>query len=529
MTACIRRLVPLLVVCAWLVSAEAGAAVALSEMFGSHMVLQRDMPVPLWGTADPAEKITVVFRDQKKTAVTDAQGKWRVTLDPLALGEPATLTVAGANTLTLTDVLVGEVWVGSGQSNIDSPVSMYAAQDPELNEARDTHHPQLRLFHLPRKNGWKVAGPENGASFEEQNVGRFSAQLFYFGVRLQKELDVPVGLIEAARGGTPSAAFISQAGFNADPDIQAAIAKWDQANPLELLQKKYEAALAGWATDLDAALAAAPAEDEAVRKKYPRPQPPTRAADTKTGEYFDALVKPMMPCAIRGVLWDQGESFSGLKHGLGQSLVMPALIRSWRKDWGQGDFPWIFVQKQNGGGCALNPEESVNRGAKPFEPLPAGPPAQGYRFAEGYEPGNPANTFLSITSDLVPGVHPINKSGYATRASRVALGAVYGRPVEYYGPVFELFKIDAGKVRIAYTHAGKGLTVPPGQTLQGFAIAGADKQFYWADAVIDGETVVLSSAAVPAPVAARYWPQAWANLFNSDGLPAGGFRTDGWK
>lgn len=520
------------VLCACLGFVEARAAVALSEMFGSHMVLQREMPVPVWGTADPAEKITVTFREQKKTTVADAQGKWRVKLDPFALGEPATLTVAGTNTLTLTDVLVGEVWVGSGQSNIDSPVTMYVAQDPVLKAASGENHPQLRLFHLPRKNGWKEARPDDKASYAEQTVPRFSAQLFYFGVMLQRELGVPVGVIQAAKGGMASAVFISQEGFNADTDIQAAVTKWDQANPLDVQQKRYDAALAKWKTDLEAALAAAPADaasTAAIRKKYPEPKPPARAADAKTGAQFELIVRPMISYAIRGVLWDQGESYSGLQHGIGQTLVMPALIRSWRKDWGQGDFPWIYVQKQNGGGCALNPEDPVNLGAKAFEALPKEPPARGYQSAEGYSSTNPANTWLSITTDLVPGVHPINKSGYATRASRVALGAVYGRPLEYYGPVFASFKVEGGKVRIFYTHVGKGLTVPANQKLQGFAIAGADKKFQWADAVIDGDTVVLSSPAVPAPVAARYWPFAWANLFNRDGLPAGGFQTDDWK
>lgn len=522
MTSFIRTLSWPVILCVGSVAME--AAVALPDVIGSHMVLQRDMPVPIWGTADPAEKITVTFRDQKKTVTADAQGKWRVNLDPLKLGEPATLTVAGSNTLTLTDVLVGEVWVGSGQSNIDSPVTMYAEKDPVLDEARKQQHPQLRLFHQPRKTGWQ----ETSAA----NVNGFSAQLFYFGVRLQQELGVPVGVMQAAKGGMPSSPFICQAGFDADADIQAAVTKWDQANPMEVQQKKYEAALARWKTDLAAALAAAqtdPAAQEAARKKFPEPKPPMRAADIKTGELFEKLVRPMIPYAIRGVLWDQGESFAGIRQGIGQSLVMPALIRSWRKEWGQGEFPWIFVQKQNGGGCALDPANPVNVGAKPFEPLPSAPPAQAYAFSEGYSLGNPPNAFLSITTDLVPGVHPINKSGYATRASHVALGAVYGRVIEYYGPVFASFKIEDGKVRIAYTHTGKGLTVPPGQTLQGFALAGTDKKFHWADAVIDGETVVLSSAAVPAPVAARYWPQAWANLFNRDGLPAGGFRTDDWK
>lgn len=541
----IQRIAALLFVCASLVSL-ASADVTLPDIIGSRMVLQREMPVPIWGTAAPNEKVTVKFRDQQKTATADAKGKWLVKLDPLKLGEPATLTVTGNNTLTLTDVLVGEVWVGSGQSNIDTPVQAYTAQDSALKEAIGKANPQLRLYHSPRNIGWKETKPDELARFEEHHVSRFSAQLFYFGLLLQKELNVPVGVIEAAKGGMPSGVFISQEGFNTDPDIQAMLAKWDKEHPFDVEQKRYETALEKWKTDIAAAIAASPAGspnltnnqpvlsstdsiDKAILKKYPQPKPPIRSADIKTGEVLEVVVRPIIPFAIRGVLWDQGESYAGIPHNIGQNLLMPALIRSWRKDWGQGDFAWIFVQKQNGGGCALNPADPVNMGAKPFEPLPKDPPAAGYQFKEGFSLPPLTNTFLTITTDLVPGVHPINKSGYATRDCRVAMGGVYGKSIEYYGPMFQDFKVEGNKVRISYTHVGKGLTVPANQKLQGFAIAGEDKKFHWADAVIEGQNVVLSSPEVPTPVAARYWPDAWANLFNIDGLPAFGFRTDSWK
>jgi sialate O-acetylesterase len=205
-------------------------------------------------------------------------------------------------------------------------------------------------------------------------------------------------------------------------------------------QKKYETAMEKWKKDLLAALTAASPTPETpitvmpqtdtiskdILAKYPQPKIPARAVDFKTGELFELLTRPIIPFAIRGVLWDQGEAYSGNMQGVGQNIMMPAIIRSWRKYWGQGDFAWIFVQKQNGGGCALNPTDPINVGAKPFEPLPKDPPAAGYQFVEGFNLTTPPNTYLSITTDLVPGVHPINKSGYATRASREALGAVYG-------------------------------------------------------------------------------------------------------
>ena len=529
-----------MVCAAWvLLSATAAAAVRLPNIISSHMVLQQDIAVPIWGTAEPNEKVTVTFRDQKKTAIADAQGKWMVKLDPLQPGEPTTLTVSGTKTIKLTDVLVGEVWVGSGQSNIDTPVTMYVGHDPALNEAFGKSHPQLRLFRLPQPNIWKEATPEN--------MGSFSAQLFYFGLLLQKELNVPVGLMQGTQGGSPSFPFISEEGFHADPAIQAAILKWDAEHSFEKEQKGYEEALEKWKLDVAAAIAAAPVPsptpannppalsssnaviDKAILAKYPKPTPPVRAAEFKTGNLYQTLVRPMIPYAIRGVLWDQGESGTGF-HIADQPTLMSALIRSWRKDWGQGEFPWIYVQKPSGRGCALKPSDPVNLGSMPFETLPKDPPQSfNSSHVEGYSIMKEPHTFLSITSDLAPGIHPSNKSGYATRDSKVALGAVYGKSVEYYGPIFQSFKAAGNQIHISYTHAGRGLTVPPNQKLQGFAIAGENQKWHWADAVIEGQTVALSSPDVPSPVAARYWPFAWANLFNNDGLPASGFRTDSWK
>ena len=308
------------------------AAVKLPPVMGSHMVLQRDTPVPVWGHADPGETVTVTFRDQRQTAVADAQGKWLVRLRPLAVGEPAPLTIVGSNTITLTDVLVGEVWLGSGQSNMDSPVHMYAADDPVLKEAASKKYPTLRLFRSPQATaGWQEATPER--------LSGFSAQLFYFGMRLQQELKVPVGLLEAGVAGSPSGPFLSQAAFNSDPEIQKVAAKADAQDPLAARMKKYAA--------------------------------------QKTGNSYEKLIRPLIPYAIRGVLWDQGEG-GAVDGPIWQPMVMAALIRSWRADWGQGEFPWLYVQKPSGGGSALNPDNPMNKGAAAFVPQPKDPPATEY-------------------------------------------------------------------------------------------------------------------------------------------------------
>jgi sialate O-acetylesterase len=225
------------------------------------------------------------------------------------------------------------------------------------------------------------------------------------------------------------------------------------------------------------------------------------------------------------VIWDQGESGTAIE-GLDQYTLMGALIKGWRKEWAQ-DFAFLYVQKPSGGGCALDPADPVTSKAEKFTNLPGGVPGDGeYREAHIRIMTYP-NTFMVTSSDLGPGVHPTNKSGYGARGARVALGAVYGKGVEIYGPVYKLHKIDGGKVVISYEHVGKGLAV--NGKLQGFAIAGDDGKFVWAEAVIGGDTVVASSDKVAKPVSVRYaWAgnHTWANLFNKDGLPAIPFRTD---
>jgi sialate O-acetylesterase len=378
----------------------------------------------------------------------------------------------------------------------------------------------LRLYHSEVGAGWQQATPET--------LRQFSAQLFYFGMLLQKELDVPVGLMEGAVRGSPTANWISADVVESNPGIRAAIANWEKYHPYAEAEKRYRQTLAQW----EKTVASLPAG--ARKPDKPWGAPPAGYTRGPRGDFYDKHIRPMIPFAIRGVLWDQGEGGTNI-YGVGPDVAMRALIRSWRADWGQGDFAFLYVQKPSGGGCALNPDDPVNRGADAFAPLPSKPPQSRWdaepllsyiRIAE-----NP-NVFMVPTSDLVPGVHPPNKSGYATRDCRVALGAVYGKKdVEYSGPVYHSSKVEGNSMRISFTHIGRGLAVPRGQPLQGFEIAGADKRFRWADARIDGPAVVVSSPQVPAPVAVRYawyWAIPWANLFNRDGLPAITFRTDSW-
>ena len=485
------------------------ANVVLPPVLSSHMVLQRGMKVPVWGTAAPGERVTVKFRDQEKSTTADAQGKWTVSLDSLKEGGPDVLTVAGTNTIKLDDVLVGEVWLGSGQSNMFGSAKEYGKNDEVLAKmVAAGPYPKIRLIRLdtPVSRGWKESSPEN--------LMAFSALLFSFGRPLQTNLNVPVGLLVGAVAGESSGKFLSQEAFNSDPACQ-------------VLVKSDKTGVTGttWSGVI--------------------------------GQRYETIIRPCIPYAIRGVLWDQGESSTGVK-GIDQYNLMGALIKGWRKDWGQ-DFPFIYVQKPSGGGCAWDNTDPVTSKGLPLKPLPSLVPG-GKESGQGRDNylriRNYPNTFMSTSSDMSPtaaatsemlakgikyneaGMHPENKSGFGARAARVALGGVYGKNVEIYGPVYKSHKIKANKVIISFDYVGKGLVFRKGESvnkLQGFAITGDAKTFnyskpvfVWADAVIEGNTIVVSSDKVLNPVAVRYaWAEdhPWANLFNKDGLPALPFST----
>jgi sialate O-acetylesterase len=505
---------------AGLLSPGARAEVRLPGVFSDHMVLQRDLRAPVWGDAAPGEKVTVTFRGQSKSVTADKDGKWIVRLDPLTAGGPDTLTVAGSNAIAIEDVLVGEVWLGSGQSNMDIGVKSFTKGDETLAAlAAAAPYPRLRLLRSPGAVRWREATAEN--------IPGMSALLFAFGLRLHKELDVPVGIMVGAVSGSPSGPWLTPQMLDDDAPCQDLIKRLTSEQAQEDVRKKHEQALADWEK--------ASKEAEKQGKKAPRkPNPPVTAGDIreKAGRLHESHIRPLVPYGIRGVLWDQGESGTALP-GIDQYTLMGALIRGWRKEWAQGDFPFIYVQKPSGGGCAWDPADPVTCKASPFAPPPAAAPKAGDGLNRELHIRilQHPNTAMAISSDLGAGLHPPNKSGYGARAARVALGMAYGRKVEIYGPMYDSYAVEGDKVRIRFKHVGQGLAARHGEKLQGFIVAGEDKVFHWADASIDGDTVVVSSRQVPKPAAVRYaWSEnmSWANVFNKDGLPALTFRTDRW-
>ena len=505
------------------------AEVKLSKVFTPHMVLQRGMQVPVWGTASPGEKVTVSFAGQTKTATADDKGAWKVKLDELkADATPQVLTIGDKK---IDDVLVGDVWIGSGQSNMDMHAALYTANDPVLDAATKQTYPKMRLLRKDANAAWETATPEN-------NV-KMSALLFSFGFQLGKEIDVPVGLMVGAVGGTPSGFWLSEEMYRDSAACAEAVKKFAPTYDYDGLTAKYKEAKAKW----DEEFAKWKPLAEAAKKEGKQPPPAPRAPQTvgkpgetnsgKVGQLFEQFIRPYVGYGIKGVLWDQGESRTNIV-GVDQVTLMGALIGGWRKAWGQGDFPWLYVEKPSGGGCAYDYTQPMNRLAEKFAPLPAAIPNNPDReyshMAFGQIMKYP-NTHMVISSDLGNGIHPPNKSGYGARAMQVALAVAYGKKNEYLGPMLASHKIDGGKVRLKFTHTGKGFDFKGGDKLRGFSIAGADKKFVWADAVIEGNEIVVSSKDVPQPAAVRYaWSNAfqWANLFNKDGLPAQPFRTDQW-
>jgi sialate O-acetylesterase len=542
-----HRIKALFHVAVWLHAAVLGQAaetatatqssVKMPDMFSAHMVLQRDAPVPIWGTASPGATVTAKFRSQTKAVTADADGKWKIMIDPLTAGGPDVLQV---NEVALEDVLVGEVWLGSGQSNMEATFEHYRGGDPVLSKLAENDYPQIRQCWDGK--GWQIVTPKS--------CPWMSAELVTFGIRLQENLKVPVGLLAGALGNTGVEDWFTEAMFKADAPGQEVLAKAKAAFNSPEQQKWRADKLAAWSNACAAARAAG--QPEPGRPDVgSEPTGAYRGRLSKMGQCFEERIQPMVGYRIRGMLWDQGESGGG-PYPLEWGSAMGVLIRSWRKAWGQppapegagasgADVPFLFMQKPSGGGCAWDPSDPVTTQASPFQKAdPVG------RMGPGTGPGREwngnyrgiglaeiPNTAMVITRDLGGSMHPVNKSGYGTRAARVALGMVYGQPIEYYGPVYDYHVIEGNRARVFFTHVGKGLAPRHSEQLQGFGVALRTEQgllnWYWAQAAIEKdpttgrETVVLSSPEVPNPAGVCYaWGHevAWANFFNQDGLPA---------
>lgn len=492
----------------------AQADVTVASLFQDHAVLQRDQPVPVWGLAEAGERVTVEFRGQSVSATADSAGNWQVKLQPMkASAEPAALVVRGKNMLTISDILTGEVWLASGQSNMEWRVEQADAAPKEIAAAK---HPLIRHFDVPNlvaespktttAGSWVVCSPET--------AGKFSAVAYYFARDFQAAAGVPVGIINSTWGGTPVESWMSAATLGTQPAFRAPLDRWQQTIA-DYPQKKteFDAALPVWEKDDAAALANGKPQQTAFRKANPKPRAPRGPGHHWTpASLYNGMIAPLVPYAFSGAIWYQAES--NADYPAEYAALFSAMIKQWRAEWGR-EFPFYFVQIANFNGTPSDRAPGQWAWLRDAQAQALALPATG--MAVTIDIGTPEN------------IHPKNKQDVGRRLSLIARHELLGESVEFSGPQFVRSETVGTSLRLTFTHAAgfnSGKQVPAD-----FLVAGEDHVFHPADARIEGETVVVTSKAVAKPVAVRY---AWSNaptatLRNGAGLPASPFRSDDWE
>ncbi|MHB0999456.1 MAG: sialate O-acetylesterase [Armatimonadota bacterium] len=473
----------LLVTVAAVIAAPVSASVKPNPLFSTNAVLQRNIPVPVWGDACDGEKVTVKFNGQK-ASTTAKGGRWMVKLAPMPAGGPYTMTISGDNSIEIANVMVGEVWICSGQSNMQMQLFLTDNAESAVQTADD---PMMRLFTVPVSTApkpqrdfaskasvfhdydmymlmhgktkeivseWEIASPESAKEF--------SAVGYYFARELRKHLNVPVGIINASLGATTTESWTNPEAF-ADKSLR--LVDWPEPN--------------------------------------------------KPGQLYNGMISPLVPYAIRGAIWYQGESNTGTSYDYRKTF--PAMINSWRKVWGQGDFPFLFTQ--------IAPWQKI-------DPEPAESAWAELREAQLLSSKSVPNTAMAVITDSGDQIeiHPKKKEPVGVRLALAARALAYGEKVVYSGPTYRSMTIKGDRIVLEFDNIGSGLMAKGGD-LTGFAIAGDDRKFVWAHASIQGGRVVVSSPQVDHPVAVRY---GWANypvvnLYNKESLPASPFRTDAFQ
>lgn len=498
------------------------AEVHVNPLFSDGAVLQRGQPLPVWGTANEGEKVTVELAGQKHTTIAK-DGNWRVIFDPLTAGGPFTMTITGDHTVTLNNLMIGEVWICSGQSNMEFGFARTATAKEETLKA---DLPKIRMFTVKKKISIKPQTTVEGTWVEcsPQSVGGFSAVGYFFAREIHQKLGVAVGMIHTSWGGTPAQAWTSNDGFGSDP----ALNEYVEATKRNL--DNYPAAVAAYPAKVEAFNVAKKAWSERVATQMqawneatakakqdgqplpPKPIPdkapaPPAGPDGTQGQpttLFHGMLEPIIPYAIKGVIWYQGEA--NARNARQYRTLFPAMIADWRAKWNQGDFPFCFVQ---------------------IAPFNGQPPE--IREAQMLTLARSKNTAMAVTTDVgnATNIHPTQKEPVGQRLALAARALAYQEKIEYSGPLYQEMTISGDKATLSFTHANNGLVAKGGE-LKGFTIAGADGKFVPAKAEIDGSHLIVSAADVPAPKAVRF---GWANtpdvnLFNQQGLPASPFRTD---
>ncbi len=454
----------------------------VSSMFTDNMVLQRGIRAPVWGWTTPGAAVKVTLDGRSSTAKADSTGKWLARVGPLPAGGPYTLTVAGKETVTFNNILMGDVWICSGQSNMEFGIGNANNAQAEIQSA---NYPQIRLFTVAKKvalvpqttcvGHWDVCTPD---TVRAGGWNGFTAVGYFFGRELYNKLHIPIGLIHTSWGGTIAEAWTSPEALNALPDFTERVSEVQQRAK-------------------DPAQVASPGNNPNISTVL-----------------YNGMIAPIVPFAIKGAIWYQGESNAGRAYQY--RSLLPTMIKDWRARFDVGDFPFYIVQLANF--TAVNP----NPGDSDWAEL---------REAQLMTAETLPHTWLAVTTDIgdAADIHPKDKQDVGKRLALASLGRDYGVKGEYSGPIYKSMEKVLGGIRVSFDHVGTGLMAKEGE-LKGFAIAGEDKKWVWADAKIVGKSIIVSSPKVDKPMAVRY---AWANnpvanLYNKEGLPASSFRTDDW-
>jgi sialate O-acetylesterase len=491
------------------------AKVSLPSIFASHMVLQRDAPLPVWGWADPGEKVTVSLNGHDASVQADAQGHWQATLPAQKAGGPLQMSVRASNTITYEDVMIGEVWLCSGQSNMEMGVRNCLNAKEEIADAK---FPGIRLFDVPKvpaaqpakdiKANWMICSPE---TISKGGWGGFSASAYFFGRKLHQELGIAVGLIDSSWGGTRIEPWTCPEGFAATPKLKSIEQQLTLANPKSDAYKqrlgKHLQAMEAWMRSSQEAMKAETLV--APMPSYPGELLPLKSHGNPAALY-NAMIHPLVPFAIRGAIWYQGES--NRHDGMMYYEKMKALVNGWRQIWGQSALPFYYVQIAPYSYGNDSPEVV----AKLWE-------AQAAALAI-------PDTGMVVTTDIgnLRDIHPKNKQEVGRRLALWALAKTYGRKdLVHSGPLFKSMSIEGDKIRLRFDHVGSGLASRDGKPLDWFEIIGQKGGFVKATATIDGDSLLLSSPEVAKPAAMRFaWHKnAEPNFMNKEGLPASPFRA----
>jgi sialate O-acetylesterase len=455
----------------------------VSPMFTNNMVLQRGLRDPVWGWTTAGSTVKVTFNGRTSTAKADASGKWMAKVGPLPAGGPYTMTVAGPQTAKFENILMGDVWICSGQSNMEFGIGNSNNAQQEIDSA---NYPQIRLFTVAKKialvpqttavGHWDVCTPD---TVRAGGWNGFSAVGYFFGRTLYDKIHVPIGLIHTSWGGTIAEAWTSPEALNTLPDF------------VERVSEVQERA-----------------------KHTDQVASPGNNPNISTVLY-NGMIAPIVPFGIKGAIWYQGESNAGRAYQY--RSLLPTMIKDWRAHFEVGDFPFYIVQLAN---------------FTPVKPEPGESDWAELREAQLMTAETLPNTWLAVTTDIgdAADIHPKDKQDVGKRLALASLGRDYGVKGEYSGPIYKSMEKVMGGIKVTFEHVGSGLMAKDGDTLKGFAIAGDDKKWVWADAKMMRNSIIVSSPQVQKPVAVRY---AWANnpvanLYNKEGLPASPFRTDDW-